>query len=106
MNINIVLKKIDTLIVWILLLLFLVFMVSGYMITRGFLHRYYGLLLHIQLDLPIMFFFILHAFINIRFFIIRSKVRHKQLLQIVSILVGVLMFIFIIYLDQFFGLQR
>ena len=43
MKLNILLKRIDRVVVWFLLILFLVFMISGYMITRGFIDRYYGL---------------------------------------------------------------
>lgn len=104
MELNILLKRIDRTVVWFLLTLFLVFMVSGYMITRGFLDRYYGLLLHTELDLPIMIVFAVHVMINIRFFLIRKGIKEDRGLNLFSLMIGSILFLFILYLDQFFQL--
>ena len=104
MKLNILLKRIDRAVVWFLLILFLVFMISGYMITRGFIDRYYGLMLHTELDLPIMIVFVVHAIINIRFFLIRKGMKDDKRLNLFSLTIGSILFLFILYLDQFFQL--
>lgn len=101
---SLALKTIDRIVVWILLALFLVFMVSGYMITRGFLNRYYGFLLHTRLDLPIMVFFVIHIAINVRCVLMRRGVADRKPLNVAVLIVGMALFAFIVYLDQFFGL--
>ena len=104
MRLNILLKRIDRAVVWALLILFLAFMISGYMITKGFLDRYIGLLLHTQLDLPIMALFVVHVTINIRYFLIRKGIRGNGRLNLSSLTIGSILFLFILYLDQFFKL--
>ena len=104
MNLNNLLKRIDRVIVWILLSLFLIFMISGYMITKGFINRYYGLLLHTELDIPIMIFFTAHFLINLRFLLTRWGVKDNLLFKVLVLIIGAIMILSIIYLDQFFSL--
>ncbi len=105
MNFNTLLKRIDRIVVWALLILFLVFMISGYMITRGFIDRYYGLLLHTELDLPIMLLFVIHVTVNMRSILTRWGLRSSQS-NLLSLALGSGLFLFVLYLDQFFELMR
>ena len=104
LNFNISLKKIDRIMVWALLTLFLIFMISGYMITKGFIDRYYGLLLHTRLDIPIMILFVIHASINVRNILFRWRGKSILVLNIITFLMGSALFLFVLYLDQIFRL--
>lgn len=104
MNLNVALKRIDRIVVWALLTLFMVFMISGYMITKGFIDRYYGLILHTRLDLPIMALFTLHFIINMKFMFIRWKIKDGTIVNLICLLLGSGLFLLILYLDQFFQL--
>lgn len=104
MNFGTILKRIDRIVVWALLILFLVFVISGYMITRGFIDRYYGLLLHRELDLPIMLLFVIHVTVNMRSILTRWGLRSRKS-NLLSLTMGSCLFLFIFYLDQFFELM-
>jgi len=99
-----ILKRIDRTVVWALLTLFLVFMITGYMVTRGFIDRYYGLILHTELDLLIMLLFVMHVSINMRLILIRHGVRNNLVSNLSPLMIGAGLFLFILYLDQFFHL--
>ncbi len=79
-------------------------MVSGYMITKGLINRYWGILLHNNLDLPIMVVFSIHFTTRLRFFMIRRKLADGLILNIITLLVGLLSFGIIIYFDTLFNL--
>lgn len=104
MNSTTLLKRIDRIVVWGLLTLFLVFMISGYMITKGFIDRYYGLLLHTELDLSIMALFTVHFGINLKFILARWGIKNGVVVNLVPAIIGFSLFLFILYLDQFFRL--
>lgn len=104
LKINELLKKIDAWNVIALLILFYTYMVSGYMITRGFIDRYWGILLHNRLDLLLMVMFSIHIAIRLRFILIRRKLADGFILNTITLLVGVLPMSFITYLDLFFRL--
>lgn len=101
---NELLAKIDAWSALALLILFFIFMVSGYMITKGFIDRYWGILLHNQLDLPIMAVFSIHFATRLRFFLMRRKLTDRFILNIITLFVALLSFGFIVYLDLFFRL--
>jgi hypothetical protein len=104
MNLNQLLIKFERWSTLVLLILFFVFMVSGYMITRGLIDRYWGLLLHTELDLPIMTVFTVHFAIRLRFYLLRKKIVKGLALSVLALLAGVFAFSFIVYLDLFYGL--
>lgn len=94
--------KIDAWSSIVLLILFFIFMVSGYMITRGLISRYWGILLHTQLDLPIMAVFTVHFTLQLRFFLAKRKLVGGRFLNLITLLVSLLSIDFIVYLDLFF----
>jgi hypothetical protein len=104
LKLNQVLAKVDSWSSIALLILFFAFMVSGYMITRGLIDRYWGLLLHTELDLPIMTVFTIHFAVRLRFFLQRKKIVKGFMLNLIALLVGLLAFSFILYLDIFYEL--
>ncbi|MEM3071952.1 MAG: hypothetical protein QW172_00650 [Candidatus Bathyarchaeia archaeon] len=98
LNLNLVLKKIDEIVAWLLLTLFLAEMISGYMITRGFISWHYGVILHTSIPLPLMAAFSFHIAVNLRFILIRRGFP-PGLVNIISTIAGVGPFTFMIYLD-------
>jgi len=79
-------------------------MISGYMITKGFINRYYRAILHTELDLYIMMFFAIHFAINMKPMLVRWGVKDGIPLSLLSLIIGSSLFIFILYLDQFYRL--
>ncbi len=79
-------------------------MVSGYMITKGLIDRFWGLLLHTELDLPIMLVFSIHISVRLRFLLVRLNRKNKIIVNLVPLVLGTALFLFIVYLDLFFSL--
>ena len=78
--------------------------VSGYMLTKGFINRYWGFLAHFDLAVPTMAVFTIHFAIRVRFILVRWKMRESLLVNLVPVLVGVALFLPILYLSFFFPL--
>jgi cytochrome b subunit of formate dehydrogenase len=102
MDLNGVLNKFDRIVAWLLLALFLLMMVSGYMLTKGFIDRYWGFVAHMQLAIPAMALFTIHFAIRIRFMLLRWKMKNVPLVNLVSVLVGLALFLPVLYLGLFF----
>ena len=102
MKFNIFLKKLDRIIAWVLYAYFLLIMISGYMITRGFISRFWGILIHTDYELPIMILFSAHAAINLKFAIMRRGIRDERFLNVLSLIFGLIPFLIILYLDKFY----
>ena len=79
-------------------------MVSGYMITKGLIDRFWGLLLHTELDLPIMLVFSIHISVRLRFLFVRMNRKNKIIVNLLPLIFGTILFLFIVYLDLFFSL--
>ena len=104
MNHSGALNRIDRVIAWLLWALFLGMILSGYMFTRGFLDRYWGFLAHLQLAIPTILLFTIHFAIRLRFVLLRWKMKEGPLVNLISLLVGVALFVPFLYLDLFFRL--
>lgn len=104
MDRNVVLTKIDRIIAWLLWAMFLLMTLSGYMLTKGFIDRAWGLVAHLQLAIPAMAVFTIHFAIRLRFILIRWKMKEGLLVNLVSILAGAVIFLPILYLDLFYRL--
>jgi hypothetical protein len=99
------LQTIDAWITITLLVLFFVFMVSGYMITKGILDRSIGFVLHTELDLVIMVMFSIHVAIRLRFVMARRQLfrNHIRLANVLTVAMivgatGLMMFLDLIIL--------
>jgi hypothetical protein len=101
---NVALGKIDRVIAWALWAAFLLMTLSGYMITKGFINRYWGFLAHLELAIPAMLLFTVHFAIRLRFILLRGKMKEGLLLNLVTLLVGLVLFLPILYLGFFFNL--
>ncbi len=84
--------------------MFLLMTVSGFMLTKGFINRYWGFLAHFDLAIPTMAVFTIHFAIRLRFMLLRWKMKEGLLLNLVPVLVGATLFLPIAYLDLFFRL--
>jgi hypothetical protein len=102
LDFNVALSKLDRVTAWILWILFLVMTISGYMLTKGFINRYWGFLAHFDLAVPTMAVFTIHFAIRVRFILVRSKMRESLLVNLVPVLVGVALFLPILCLSVFF----
>jgi hypothetical protein len=98
------LGKIDRVIAWALWAAFFLMTLSGYMITKGFINRYWGFLAHLELAIPAMLLFTVHFAIRLRFILLRWKMKEGLLLNLVTLLVGLVLFLPILYLGFFFSL--
>ena len=102
---NLALNRIDHAISWGLLTLFLAMTVSGYMLTKGFIDRYWGFIAHNELAIPTMALFSIHFAIRLRFFLMRWRVKEGLALNLISLLVGIALFLPVLYLDLFFQMS-
>jgi len=77
--------------------------VSGYMITKGFINRYWGFVAHLELAIPAMLLFTVHFAIRLRFILLRWKMKEGVLLNLATLLVGLVLLLPILYLGFFFS---
>jgi hypothetical protein len=105
LDLNVTLSKFDRIVAWLLWALFLLMTVSGYMLTKGFIDRYWGFLAHLQLAIPTMAIFTIHFAIRLRFVLLRWKMKESMLVNLVPVLVGVALLLPILYLDLLFRLS-
>lgn len=104
MDRNIALNMVDRWIAWLLLALFFIMTLTGYMLTKGFIDRYLGFLAHFQLAVPTMAIFTIHFAIRLRFMLLRWRMKDETLVNLASLLVAVALFVPILYLDLFYRL--
>jgi hypothetical protein len=81
--------------------MFFIFMVSGYMITKGILDRSVGFVLHTELDLVIMVMFSIHVALRLRVFMLRRYLfrAHHHFVNLITVVTIVGATGFMIYLD-------
>jgi len=101
---NVALNKFDRIIAWLLWAMFLLMTISGYMLTKGFIDRYWGFLAHLQLAIPAMALFTIHFAIRLRFILLRWKMKEGLMVNLLSIIVGMVIFLPILYLGFFYRL--
>ena len=104
MDRNVALNKFDRIIAWLLWAMFLLMTISGYMLTKGFIDRYWGFLAHLQLAIPAMALFTIHFAIRLRFILLRWKMKEGLMVNLLSIIVGMVIFLPILYLGFFYRL--
>ena len=102
MDRNVALNKIDRIVAWLLWALFLLMTVSGYMLTKGFIDRYWGFLAHMDFAIPTMAIFTIHFAIRIRFVLLKWRMKENLMVNLAPILVGAAMLLPILYLALFF----
>ena len=105
MDRRVALTMFDRIVAWSLWALFLLMTLSGYMLTKGFIDRSWGLLAHLDLAIPAMALFTIHFAIRLRFILLRWKMKEGLLVNLVSILAGIIIFLPILYLGLFYRIS-
>jgi uncharacterized membrane protein YphA (DoxX/SURF4 family) len=91
------LVKINRICAWMLLIFMIIFLISGYAWwNRTLLPLQQARYMHTELDLYLVFFFLTHVLISIRFALARWRVGHEQLVNLLLIAAGILSFWFIL----------
>jgi len=75
----------------------IVFLISGYAWwNRTLLPLQQAIYMHTNLDLFLVFFFLVHVLISIRFTLARWRVGHAQIVDLLLIVIGILSFLSVI----------
>jgi hypothetical protein len=104
LRLNVILKKLDRIVAWILAPVFLAMMISGYISVKGFpgskdYLNVFAYKLHTQLDLPLMLLFSIHFAINLKFTLMRYSFKDSLSLNLFCLFIALILFLFIVYLD-------
>lgn len=102
MNRRLVLTMFDRIVAWSLWAVFLLMTLSGYMLTKGFIDRSWGFFAHLQLAIPALALFTIHFSIRLRFMLLKWKMKEGVLVNLISILAGIMAFLPILYLALFY----
>ena len=95
-----ILVKINRISAWLLLIFMVIFIISGYAWwNRTLLPLHTAVRMHTELDLYLLFFFLVHSLISIRFTLARWRVGHEKLVNLLLIAIGVLSFWSILGID-------
>jgi hypothetical protein len=87
------LVKINRICAWMLLIFMIIFLVSGYAWwNRILLPLKDAIYMHTNLDLFLVFFFLMHVLISIRFTLARWRVGHAQIVNLLLIAIGIISF--------------
>lgn len=87
------LVKINRICAWVLLIFMIIFLVSGYAWwNRILLPLKDAIYMHTNLDLFLVFFFLMHVLISIRFSLARWRVGHAQIVNMLLIAIGIISF--------------
>jgi hypothetical protein len=100
MNINRLLLKINRFSAWALLVFMITFILTGYSWTQKILiparQASYA---HTNLDLYLIFFFVVHSVISIRFTLMRWRVGHRMLVDAILLALGAFFFLWAVSLN-------
>ncbi|MCX6670010.1 MAG: hypothetical protein NTV25_09470 [Methanothrix sp.] len=93
MNAGRILIKINRICAWMLLIFMIIFLVSGYAWSnRIIMPLQQARYLHSQLDLYLVFFFLMHILISTRFTLVRWRVGRGWIVSVLLIVIGLLSF--------------
>jgi hypothetical protein len=93
MNINRYLLKVNRISAWVLLILMVLFFISGYAwAERIFMSVQQARWIHTQLDIYLAAIFLVHALISAKFALRRWKVRNDAAVNVSLLLIGVVAF--------------
>lgn len=88
-----ILVKINRISAWFLLLFMIIFIISGYAWwNRILLSLQLARYLHTELDLLLVFFFLVHVLISTRFTLARWRVGHRMLVDLLLLSTGISFF--------------
>lgn len=87
------LVKLNRICAWLLLIFMVIFLVSGYAwINRSLMPLQMARYMHTELDLYLVFFFLVHVLISSKFTLARWKVGHGRIINALLILTGIAAF--------------
>ncbi|OPY52201.1 MAG: hypothetical protein A4E49_01962 [Methanosaeta sp. PtaU1.Bin112] len=87
------LVKINRISAWMLLVFMILFLISGYAWwNRILLPLKNAIYIHTNLDIFLVFFFLVHVLISVRFALARWRVGHVQAANLLLIIIGILSF--------------
>jgi hypothetical protein len=76
-----------------LLIFMIIFLISGYAWSnRIILSLQQAKFMHTELDLYLVFFFLMHILISVRFALARWRIGHGRIVSVLLILIGVVSF--------------
>ena len=85
-----ILVKVNRISAWVLLILMIIFIVSGYAWwNRVLLSLQLARQLHTELDLLLVLFFLVHSLISIHFTLARWRVGNRKLVDILLLAAGI-----------------
>lgn len=91
LNTGHILVKINRISAWALLIFMIVFLVSGYAwVAHIIMPVQQAKYLHTQLDMYLVFFFLVHVLINTKFTLKRWRVGDDQIVNVILVAVGVI----------------
>lgn len=105
---NYYLMKANRVVVWVLLLLTILYIATGYGLTKpsllyslssGILNYQISFYLHTVLDVPLMILLLLHVIIEVKFSLMRWGFRNQRLLNILMFILASTLMILILYVD-------
>jgi cytochrome b subunit of formate dehydrogenase len=100
--------KFNRVIVWILLVLMVILIISGYGLTKptlinaltfGLIDHQTAFDLHTWLDLPLFALLVIHVLIEVRLSLVRWGFKHRRLLNLLILLLGSVCLLFILYIE-------
>jgi len=92
-----ILVKINRISAWLLLVFMIIFIVSGYAWwNRILLSLQTARYMHTELDLFLVFFFLVHVLISIRFALARWRVGHERVVSLLLLAAGIASFWWIV----------
>ena len=97
MTVGRLLVKINRICAWLLLVIMIIFLISGYAWSnRIILTLQQAKFMHTELDLLLVFFFLVHVLISAKFTLARWRVGHGRLVSGMLIIIGMAFFWFIL----------
>jgi hypothetical protein len=82
---------------WLLLVLMVLFILSGYAWEeRIVMPLQQARWIHTQLDAYLVFFFLVHALISIKFALRRWRVGHERIINLSLLLIGIISFLLVL----------
>jgi len=100
--------KINRAIVWVLLFFMILFIVTGYGLTKpnliysltaGLVDYWAAFRLHTMLDVPLLILLLVHVLIEIKFSLMRWGFKKQKLLNLLMFMLGSIYLILILYVD-------
>jgi len=108
-KLNYYLMKANRVIVWVLLFFMILFIVTGYALTKpsliysltgGIVNYQTAFYLHTMLDIPLFILLLVHVIIEIKFSLMRWGFKNERLLNSLMLVLGLTLLILVFYVDR------